>query len=174
MAVGSYHDRAHVIRTQYLRPVRRQGAASPPASEDDTCSPPHRDERETRIHRVQKSRAAARLAPVMADLENIGMERRRVVREQPLLLRPLGVAHEEHADVAESDHRDDAGQVGIGERRRPRRVRREKGDRHTVDRETVARMRAHPANVLGARDGERRLDTTGAAPGKPASTYRRG
>ena len=117
---------------------------------------PDRYEREARLDRVEKRLAAACLCFVMSHLEDVGMEQRRLVLEEPPLFRLLGITYDQDANVADAHERDDARQVRIGEGRRPYRVRREKRDRHTVDLDVVARMRANPADAqVSARGGER-------------------
>ena len=83
----------------------------------------------------------------MCDLEDVRAEHGRAVLEEPPLLGFFGVAHDEHSDVAGLNERNDARKIGIGERRRPRRIRREKRDRHAVDLVVIAGVRARPANA---------------------------
>ena len=115
MPVGSSDDRAEMVGPQHLRSVRRQRAHN--RRRWKVVCVPHADRHQCDawIHRVDERGAAARLAPVMTNLENIGTKRGGVMRQEPFLFGSLGIPHEQHAHLANANRRHDAGKIGIGE-----------------------------------------------------------
>ena len=131
MPVRACDDRSEPVGPQYLRPSRGEGLHDLRRGKMVAVPRSHRYERETRMHAIEKQAGAAGLAPVVPDLQNVRGERRGLVPEQPLLLGPFSIAHQQHANLAVANQHDDARQIRIDEPRGPGGVGGENGGAET-------------------------------------------
>lgn len=100
MTICPSDDRAQSIRAKYLRTTRRQimhdrrrwKMIHVPFTDGHECK--------TRAHRIEKCCRTAGSTSVVTNLQNIGMQIRSCVFEQPFFFRPFCVAHEQHSDLA--------------------------------------------------------------------------
>lgn len=154
MAVGAHDDAPKLVGAQDDRAAIEQRVHDIGARVSIGVPGAHRDHGHARPHRVQERTRAAGRAAVVPDLEYVGTQQFRFVRQQPRLLRRFGVPGEEETDVAVPHEGNGAGEVGVGEMRCPGGVRREKAHVDAVEGERIARMDARPRNPQAAGEVE--------------------
>jgi hypothetical protein len=92
----------------------------------------------------------------MPDLQDVGMQRIAVPRQEPVLLRTLGVADEQHANPTDLRQHDCAREIRIREPNGPRRIGPKKVQNNSVDHERVTRVDAFPGSARLTSMHERR------------------